>query len=72
MFNIPAKAAGLPEGVPHNQALEDGSVQLKYVEGVRLLESEKSVTLVQPSSDPFAGVASLYLRSLQSGCKIMI
>lgn len=34
IFNIPATAAGLPEGVPHNTTLEDGSVQWKYVDGV--------------------------------------
>jgi len=34
IFNIPAMAGGLAEGLPHNVMLEDGSVQLKYVEGV--------------------------------------
>jgi Raf kinase inhibitor-like YbhB/YbcL family protein len=34
IFNIPAGAAGLHEGVPHDLTIEDGSVQLKYVEGV--------------------------------------
>jgi len=34
IFNIPASATGLPEGVPHNPTLEDGSVQLKYTDGV--------------------------------------
>ena len=34
IFNIPATATGLREGVPHNLVLEDGSVQLKYTDGV--------------------------------------
>ena len=51
IFNIPAKAAGLPEGVPHNQALEDGSVQLKYVEGVPRLAIGK-IGYFGPSPPP--------------------
>ncbi|MGA2716009.1 MAG: YbhB/YbcL family Raf kinase inhibitor-like protein [Bryobacteraceae bacterium] len=34
IFNIPATATGLPEGVPHNVNLDDGSVQIKYADGV--------------------------------------
>jgi Raf kinase inhibitor-like YbhB/YbcL family protein len=34
IFNIPGTATGLAENVPHNTTLEDGSVQLKYVDGV--------------------------------------
>jgi len=34
IYNIPAAATGLPENVPHDVNLADGSVQLKYTEGV--------------------------------------
>jgi phosphatidylethanolamine-binding protein (PEBP) family uncharacterized protein len=34
IFNIPATANELPEGVPHDVMLQDGSIQLKYVECV--------------------------------------
>jgi Raf kinase inhibitor-like YbhB/YbcL family protein len=34
IFNVPATATGLPEGVPHNVTLDDGSVQIKYADGV--------------------------------------
>jgi Raf kinase inhibitor-like YbhB/YbcL family protein len=51
IFNVPAKAAGPPEGVPHNQMLEDGSVQLKYVEGVPRLAIGK-VGYFGPSPPP--------------------
>jgi Raf kinase inhibitor-like YbhB/YbcL family protein len=51
IFNIPARAAGLPEGVPHNQMLEDGSVQFKYVEGVPRLAIGK-IGYFGPSPPP--------------------
>jgi len=51
IFNIPASATGLPEGVPHNQMLEDGSVQLKYVEGVPRLAIGK-IGYFGPSPPP--------------------
>jgi Raf kinase inhibitor-like YbhB/YbcL family protein len=53
IFNIPAKVARLPEGVPHNQTLEDGSVQLKYVEGVPRLAIGK-IGYFGPSPPPTA------------------
>jgi Raf kinase inhibitor-like YbhB/YbcL family protein len=34
IFNIPATAMGLPENVPHDVKLDDGSVQIKYTDGV--------------------------------------
>ena len=51
IFNIPAGAAGLPEGVPHDPMLEDGSVQLKYVEGVPRLAIGK-IGYFGPSPPP--------------------
>jgi Raf kinase inhibitor-like YbhB/YbcL family protein len=51
IFNIPAGAAGLPEGVPHDPTLEDGSVQLKYVEGVPRLAIGK-IGYFGPSPPP--------------------
>jgi hypothetical protein len=51
IFNIPAGAAGLPEGVPHDLMLEDGSVQLKYVEGVPRLAIGK-IGYFGPSPPP--------------------
>jgi Raf kinase inhibitor-like YbhB/YbcL family protein len=51
IFNIPARAAGLPEGVPHDTMLEDGSVQLKYVEGVPRLAIGK-IGYFGPSPPP--------------------
>jgi Raf kinase inhibitor-like YbhB/YbcL family protein len=53
VFNIPAKSTGLPEGVPHNLMLEDGSVQLKYVEGVPRLAIGK-IGYFGPSPPPTA------------------
>ena len=51
IFNIPVKATGLPEGVPHNQMLEDGSVQLKYAAGVPRLAIGK-IGYFGPSPPP--------------------
>ena len=51
IYNIPAKAAGLPEGVPHDLMLDDGSVQLKYVEGVPRLAIGK-IGYFGPSPPP--------------------
>jgi Raf kinase inhibitor-like YbhB/YbcL family protein len=51
IFNIPARAAGLPEGVPHDLMIEDGSVQLKYVEGVPRLAVGK-IGYFGPSPPP--------------------
>lgn len=51
IFNIPAAAAGLPEGVPHDLMLADGSVQLKYVEGVPRLAIGK-IGYFGPSPPP--------------------
>jgi Raf kinase inhibitor-like YbhB/YbcL family protein len=51
IFNIPAAAAGLPEGVPHDVTLEDGSVQFKYVEGVPRLAIGK-IGYFGPSPPP--------------------
>jgi Raf kinase inhibitor-like YbhB/YbcL family protein len=51
IFNIPAVAAGLPEGVPHEPTLEDGSVQLKYVDGVPRLAIGK-IGYFGPSPPP--------------------
>jgi Raf kinase inhibitor-like YbhB/YbcL family protein len=51
IFNIPARASGLPEGVPHDPTIEDGSVQLKYVEGVPRLAIGK-IGYFGPSPPP--------------------
>jgi Raf kinase inhibitor-like YbhB/YbcL family protein len=51
IFNIPAGSAGLPEGVPHDLMLQDGSVQLKYVEGVPRLAIGK-IGYFGPSPPP--------------------
>jgi Raf kinase inhibitor-like YbhB/YbcL family protein len=51
IFNIPASATGLPEGVPHDEMLADGSVQLKYVEGVPRLAIGK-IGYFGPSPPP--------------------
>jgi Raf kinase inhibitor-like YbhB/YbcL family protein len=51
IFNIPASAHGLPEGVPHDVTLEDGSIQLKYVEGVPRLAIGK-IGYFGPSPPP--------------------
>ena len=70
IFNIPARAAGLPEGVPHDLTIEDGSVQLKYVEGVpRLAIGKIGYFGPSPPPSPSPVVASLYIRSLLFGCK---
>jgi Raf kinase inhibitor-like YbhB/YbcL family protein len=53
IFNIPAGAGGVPEGVAHNLILEDGSVQLKYVEGVPRLAIGK-IGYFGPSPPPSA------------------
>ncbi len=51
IFNIPATASGLPEGVPHDVMLQDGSIQLKYVEGVPRLAIGK-IGYFGPSPPP--------------------
>jgi len=51
IFNIPASAGGLPEGVPHEVMLQDGSIQLKYVEGVPRLAIGK-IGYFGPSPPP--------------------
>jgi Raf kinase inhibitor-like YbhB/YbcL family protein len=51
IFNIPAAASGLPEGVPHDVMLQDGSIQLKYVEGVPRLAIGK-IGYFGPSPPP--------------------
>ena len=51
VFNIPASAGGLPEGVPHDVMLQDGSIQLKYVEGVPRLAIGK-IGYFGPSPPP--------------------
>jgi Raf kinase inhibitor-like YbhB/YbcL family protein len=51
IFNIPASESGLPEGVPHDEMLADGSVQLKYVEGVPRLAIGK-IGYFGPSPPP--------------------
>ena len=51
IFNIPATASGLPEGVPHDLMLPDGSIQLKYVEGVPRLAIGK-IGYFGPSPPP--------------------
>jgi len=51
IFNIPASTSVLPEGVPHDVMLLDGSVQLKYVEGVPRLAIGK-VGYFGPSPPP--------------------
>jgi|SRR5581483_5682353 len=53
IFNIPAKATGLAEDVPHNQMLDDGSVQLKYLAGVPRLAIGK-IGYFGPSPPPTA------------------
>ena len=51
IFNIPSTASGLPEGVPHDAMLQDGSIQLKYVEGVPRLAIGK-IGYFGPSPPP--------------------
>jgi Raf kinase inhibitor-like YbhB/YbcL family protein len=51
IFNIPATASGLPEGVPHDVMLQDGSIQLRYVEGVPRLAIGK-IGYFGPSPPP--------------------
>ena len=51
IFNIPSTASGLPEGVPHDIMLQDGSIQLKYVEGVPRLAIGK-IGYFGPSPPP--------------------
>jgi len=51
IFNIPSTASGLPEGVPHDVMLQDGSIQLKYVEGVPRLAIGK-IGYFGPSPPP--------------------
>lgn len=51
IFNIPASASGLPEGVPHDVMLQDGSIQLKYVDGVPRLAIGK-IGYFGPSPPP--------------------
>jgi Raf kinase inhibitor-like YbhB/YbcL family protein len=51
IFNIPATASGLPEGVPHEVMLQDGSIQLKYVGGVPRLAIGK-IGYFGPSPPP--------------------
>jgi Raf kinase inhibitor-like YbhB/YbcL family protein len=51
IFNIPASASELPEGVPHDIMLQDGSIQLKYVEGVPRLAIGK-IGYFGPSPPP--------------------
>lgn len=51
IFNIPATASGLPEGVPHDIMLQDGSIQFKYVEGVPRLAIGK-IGYFGPSPPP--------------------
>jgi Raf kinase inhibitor-like YbhB/YbcL family protein len=51
IFNIPATASGLPEGVPHDVMLQDGSIQIKYVEGVPRLAIGK-IGYFGPSPPP--------------------
>jgi Raf kinase inhibitor-like YbhB/YbcL family protein len=51
IFNIPATASGLPEGVPQDVMLQDGSIQLKYVEGVPRLAIGK-IGYFGPSPPP--------------------
>ena len=51
IFNIPATASELPEGVPHDVMLQDGSIQLKYVEGVPRLAIGK-IGYFGPSPPP--------------------
>jgi len=51
IFKIPAKSAGLPEAVPHDLMLEDGSVQFKYAEGVPRLAIGK-IGYFGPSPPP--------------------
>jgi len=51
IFNIPATARGLPEGVPHDVMLQDGSIQLKYVDGVPRLAIGK-IGYFGPSPPP--------------------
>jgi Raf kinase inhibitor-like YbhB/YbcL family protein len=51
IFNIPATASGLPEGVPHDVMLQDGSIQLKYVDGVPRLAIGK-IGYFGPSPPP--------------------
>ena len=51
IFNIPTATSGLPEGVPHDVMLQDGSIQLKYVEGVPRLAIGK-IGYFGPSPPP--------------------
>ena len=51
IFNIPATASGLPEGVPHDVMLQDGSIQFKYVAGVPRLAIGK-IGYFGPSPPP--------------------
>ena len=42
IYNIPATSTGLAEGVPPNASLDNGSVQMKYTEGVPRLAIGKT------------------------------
>lgn len=63
IFNIPASATGLPEGVPHNTGLEDGSVQWKYVDGVPRL-AVGTIGYFGPSPPPGAPAVHHYIFDL--------